>query len=346
MDSKRLIHAVAGSGKTRTIVEFLNPEKRNLIITYTENNQNVLKNRIIQKFGSIPEHTYVYGVFEFLYSFCLVPYLGKRPKGINFDYIPKNGKYSESISSDGRVIHYQLSHILLSKEMTYNYKKNPIEVDYLVRIEKFFDYVYIDECQDFESYDFDWMLSLSKLNINVTLLGDFYQKTYSTSNAGNKGKAIHSDFNKWTAAIRNIGFKIDNQMLSFSYRCPSIICDFVSEKLKISISSKSVNSTASIELIEDREKIYKIMEDDSIIKLFYCKSLNYACYGQNWGASKGEEYKDVCIILNKRTYELFKKDQLDRLATTTKAKFYVACTRAMDNLYFISEDKVKYLKKV
>ncbi len=82
MDNKRLIHAVAGSGKTTKIIESIDPQKRNLILTYTETNQNTIRAKLIEKFGYIPESTFIFGVFEFLYSFCLVPYLGKRPKGI------------------------------------------------------------------------------------------------------------------------------------------------------------------------------------------------------------------------------------------------------------------------
>ena len=47
---------------------------------------NTIRGKLIDKLGYIPESTFVFGVFEFLYSFCLVPYLGKRPKGINFEY--------------------------------------------------------------------------------------------------------------------------------------------------------------------------------------------------------------------------------------------------------------------
>ena len=43
MGNKRLIHAVAGSGKTTKIIESINPNNRNLIITYTENNQNNIR---------------------------------------------------------------------------------------------------------------------------------------------------------------------------------------------------------------------------------------------------------------------------------------------------------------
>jgi len=71
MGDKRLIHAVAGSGKTTKIIESINPNNRNLIITYTENNQNNIREKLIAKFGHIPENTSVFGVFEFLYNpFC------------------------------------------------------------------------------------------------------------------------------------------------------------------------------------------------------------------------------------------------------------------------------------
>ena len=48
---KRIIFAVAGSGKTSLIIEKLTLEKRNLLITYTENNFINLRSKIINKFG-------------------------------------------------------------------------------------------------------------------------------------------------------------------------------------------------------------------------------------------------------------------------------------------------------
>ena len=51
---KRIIHAVAGSGKTRYIIESLDLDTRIAIITYTITNQIELKNRIIKKFGRLP----------------------------------------------------------------------------------------------------------------------------------------------------------------------------------------------------------------------------------------------------------------------------------------------------
>ena len=83
---KRIIHAVAGSGKTRYIIESLDLDTRIAIITYTITNQIELKNRIIKRFGRLPDNIHVFGLFQFLYSFCLRPYYcEKKLKGIDFN---------------------------------------------------------------------------------------------------------------------------------------------------------------------------------------------------------------------------------------------------------------------
>lgn len=347
MDNKRLIHAVAGSGKTTKIIESIDPQKRNLIITYTETNQNTIRAKLIDKLGYIPDSTFIFGVFEFLYSFCLVPYLGKRPKGINFDYETQGRFDNNSIDTTGRIIQNQLSKSLLRGFLIY--KRNNIHFDnsYLERIDKFFDCVFVDECQDFESDDFDWLLSLSKLNAGVLLLGDFYQKTFKTSRRGNKGKGIHSSFENWLKVISDSGFKIDLSSLSKSYRCPKIVCDFIVESLDIKISSqKKENPTTNIMFIDSQDKIESIMTDDSIMKLFYQKFYDYDCKSQNWGDSKGSEYENVCVVLNPKTYKLFDSGRLSDLSTQTKSKFYVACTRTRGDLYFVNQKDLTDFKKI
>lgn len=347
MDNKRLIHAVAGSGKTTKIIESIDPQKRNLILTYTETNQNTIRAKLIDKFGYIPESTFIFGVFEFLYSFCLVPYLGKRPKGINFDYETQGKIDNNSIDITGRIIQNQLSKSLMRGELIYKKNNIPFDNSYLERIDKFFDCIYVDECQDFASDDFDWLLSLSNLNAEVSLLGDFYQKTFSTSRRGNKGKGIHSSFENWIKVISDSGFEIDLSSLSKSYRCPKIVCDFIVDNLAIEIlSQREEKLPAEIILIDSKDKIESIMTDDNVMKLFYQKSYEYDCKSQNWGDSKGSEYENVCIVLNPTTYKLFAANHLNELSSQTKSKFYVACTRTRGNLYFVNQKDIIDYKKI
>ena len=48
---KRVIFAVAGSGKTTYIVNELSLEKRSLILTYTDGNYDNISRKILAKFG-------------------------------------------------------------------------------------------------------------------------------------------------------------------------------------------------------------------------------------------------------------------------------------------------------
>lgn len=346
MDNKRLIHAVAGSGKTTKIIESIDPQKRNLIITYTETNQNTIRAKLIDKLGYIPESTFIFGVFEFLYSFCLVPYLGKRPKGINFDYETQGKFDNSSIDTTGRIIQNQLSKSLIRGALIYNRSNIPFDNSYLERIDKFFDCIYVNECQDFESDDFDWLLNLSNLEADVLLLGDFYQKTFKTSRRGNKGKGIHSSFENWLKVISDSGFEIDLSSLSKSYRCPKIVCEFIVGNLAIEIlSQREEKLSAEINLIDSQDKIESIMTDDNVMKLFYQKSYDYDCKSQNWGDSKGSEYENVCVVLNPTTYKLFVANRLNELPSQTKSKFYVACTRTRRNLYFVKQSDIENYRK-
>jgi DNA helicase-2/ATP-dependent DNA helicase PcrA len=73
---KRVIFAVAGSGKTTYIVDNLSKRKRSLIVTYTIANYNNLSKKIAEKFnGTWPECITLMTYFTFLYRFCYKPYL-------------------------------------------------------------------------------------------------------------------------------------------------------------------------------------------------------------------------------------------------------------------------------
>lgn len=45
----------------------------------------------------------------------------------------------------------------------------------------FYDYVLIDEFQDFREYDYELIISLSKVLSNVLLVGDYFQHSVSAT---------------------------------------------------------------------------------------------------------------------------------------------------------------------
>lgn len=88
---KRVIFAVAGSGKTTYIVNELSLEKRSLILTYTDGNYDNISRKILAKFGGRwPNSVTLMTYFSFLYNFCYKPYFADiiHAKGIVFDNNP------------------------------------------------------------------------------------------------------------------------------------------------------------------------------------------------------------------------------------------------------------------
>ena len=333
---KRVIFAVAGSGKTTHIIKELDESKRSLIITYTVNNYNNLKAKLIGKFGYIPQNIRIYTYFTFLYSFCYKPFcfLQYGTKGINFR--PNKNKYAKDTQ---RYIdkYKRLYSNRISRFLDYN---NIIDA-ILRRIVKYFDYIFIDEVQDFAGHDFNFLKHLSKANINILFVGDFHQHTYDTSRDGNVNSTLHDDYEIFRSKFEEMGLKVDTNSLLKSYRCSPTVCEFITGTLGIEIHSHNEKGT-EVNLLTEPSEIIDIITSNEVIKLFYNIHYIYKLYSSNWGECKGIDYfNDVCVVLNKTTSDGYHNDSLLDLKPMVKNKLYVACTRARNNLYLLYEKDFK-----
>lgn len=341
---KRVVLAVAGAGKTTYIIDQLKEDSRALLITYTDNNTRTLKNRIIKKFGYVPESIRVLSYFTFIYTYCLKPLYGYelKLKGINFiQQIPpqilrtKKDTREHYIDSFQRIYSNRISKLLIEFRLV---------PDVLDRLKRYFDSIYIDEIQDFAANDFNFVCQLSGFKTKVILVGDFYQHTFGTSSDGNTQRGLYDCFDKYNKKLEDAGYDIDTTLLSNSHRCPPEVCKFVLDNLGIQIESHSA-ALGSVGLIDSSERIDALFGNDKIIKLFYKSSDKYPGNTDNWGNVKGlDDFEDVCVVLNPTTLKAFKENSLADLAPTTKNKLYVACTRTKKNLYFVDENKLKKYK--
>lgn len=328
---KRIILAVAGSGKTTYIIDQLCLTKRHILLCYTTENYNVLRENIIKKFNCLPPNIFLFTLFSFLYSFCYRPLCEDYAQnGISFLKPP--GPRAPNVNSRTKQIYSSR----LSLEI---YEK---KLRYIDRINKYFDSIFIDEAQDFASYDFDWLLSLAETNKPVLVVGDFYQHTFNSSTNNKKNNNLYKKGQTYYLD-RFDKFHKDTKTLSKSYRCPPSVCDFISNNIGIKIESHNSNPS-EILFIEEESKINSIMKDNSIKKLFYQNHYKYDCSSNNWGNCKGNTYANVCVVLNPNTYKLYNENKLKELKSATRAKFYVACSRTKGNLYFIDESKIKAYK--
>lgn len=327
--TKKILQAVAGSGKTQLIIDnLINNNNQIAIITYTEVNQKVLKDRIISAFnGALPSNIHVFGLFQFLYIFCILPYEIDRPKGINFNTLPTSA-HNQYIYKDNfdRFYKDRLSKYVLDSH-------NP----YIQRIDAFFSQVYIDEVQDFGGDDLSWLGSLKECNADVIAVGDYFQGTFQTSSRGNTNKKVKSDIANYKNAFEKNKYLFDDKTLRKSRRCTHRTCQFVRKNLGIDIFAADSNSFGDLpRVIQDEEIFLELWNNKQIKKLFYREHAKYDCFNSmNWGQAKGITEEDVCIIPTKGIFEMILKDDFGAIAPRTKAGFYVACTRAKRNIFFL-----------
>ena len=182
------------------------------------------------------------------------------------------------------------------------------DVDLLrARLKKYFDQILVDEIQDFAGYDFNLLFDITAGNLGATFVGDFFQHTFDTSRDGGVNRNLHKDYEKYIGIIFGKGFDVDVDTLGRSYRSSPSVCRFIADEIGIEISSHRDDNT-SITYITDSDVAASLFEDYELVKLFYQSHNQYLCYSDNWGASKGiDHFGSVCVVLNKKTDELFKK---------------------------------------
>ena len=335
---KCLMLAVAGSGKTTYLISLLNLEQRFLLVTYTRNNYEHLKRSVIRKFGYFPENIKVLKYFQFVYSFCYKPFCGldKRANGISFDLPPEQTRYRPGTDEfyrtrSGRLYHNRIAH--------YCYAQCVDAIK--ARLDKYYDYLLIDEVQDFAGHDFNLLLSILPDSCNTICVGDFFQHTYDTSLDGNVRSSLYKNLKPYVKEWQNAGATVDMVSLSKTRRCSAEICGFVSQ-MGITIESTG-EAEGNVCFLDEKAQCESIINEPSIPKLFYSNGSKYFCAGMNWGASKGlDHFVDICVVLNKSSYELYRKGKLNEMNPQTKNKLYVACTRAHRHLYIMS---YKWLEK-
>jgi hypothetical protein len=339
---KSVIFAVAGSGKTSLVIERLSLDQRALIITYTENNHRHLRNKIIQKFGTIPSNITLMTYFSFLHGFCYRPLMQLKigSRGLTFRRPPDRQIPLTDIARfrDGsrRLYHNRLAKFLQLRGCVPAIK---------ARIERFYDCVYVDEVQDFAGHDFNLLLDISKAKAGMTFVGDFYQHTFDTSRDGAVNGTLHDDMAKYEKRFRDAGIAVDKTTLGRSWRCATSTCDFISTKLQIAMGSH-VERAGEIVTVLEQAQANALHADPSVVKLFLQEHGKYGCYSQNWGASKGmDHFEDVCVVLGLEAWKRYQAGNLHEAKPQTRNKLYVACSRARGKLFFVQDKLFKAFKQ-
>lgn len=350
MCQNKLITAAAGSGKTTFLIkEALElTENEVLITTYTQENEEEIRKKVIKLNGCIPENLTIQTWFSFLIQHGVRPYRSilydKRVKGLKFvnsqsavKYYSKRGfpvTYSEEGNFDK---HYftENSKVYSDKLSKFVVRCNDESDEKVIgRISEIYSHIFIDEAQDLAGYDLSLLKRLFKSNTAILLVCDPRQVTYLT-HWERKYKKYQNG--KIVEFIRNecggCDVEVDNESLSKSYRNNPEICEFANalypDKDPVQSANKKKTGHDGIFLVS-KKGCQKYLKDYEPVQLRWDvrnEDVDDRYKVLNFGQAKGRSFDRVLIYPTSDMLN-WVNDHSTSLNDQTRAKFYVAITRA------------------
>ncbi len=347
--NNHLTLAVAGSGKTRGIVEACaaaDPAERILVLTYTSANQQELSDRLAAEAGS-HHNIEVSGWFSFLIGHYIRPYLpfayeGKRVRGFDFKSEPQHGVANEkwrryfNQQSEVRKVHLaQIAHRVNEAA-----GGAPIR-----RLERIYDRIFIDEVQDLCGWDLEVLRLLMASKIPLEMVGDVRQAILVTNNRESKNKKYKYmkiwDWFKSEERARRLTVGQECK----TYRCRPEIAELADS---LFATDRGFDLTVSEnDTTTDHDGIFLVKSNDveAYMRIYSPmllrrtaasgRELNYL-EPMNIGVSKGLGRKHVLIYPTTEVKKLLRRGSA--LEEQAAAYLYVAVTRAEQSVAFILDD--------
>ncbi len=208
----------------------------------------------------------------------------------------------------------------------------------LERLRVLYSRIFVDEVQDLAGWDLELVEILLRSGLPVRLVGDVRQSTYRTNNA-KKNSAF------WGFRVLNKYKQWEEKKLctvqhrSTSHRCPQSICDladslFVDFDFELTTSERSVNPSfhSGVFLVpSDRAMDYRNQHGAQALRFDAKTDVAGAI---NFGESKGLQFDHVLIYPNGPLKRWLQSGDATHLPDSTRAKLYVAITRARCSVAF------------
>lgn len=357
MKKNKLVIASAGSGKTTLLINHaLSIKNENVLITtYTEANQEEIRKKIIMQNGFIPSNITIQTWFSFLLQHGVRPYQGTMFEKKITGLILVNKKSAiKYYRQNGMPVCYKESEI----EKHYFSKSTKIYSDKLSkfvikccknssnavikRLERIYSHILVDEVQDLAGYDLELLKLLSKSKANLLMVGDPRQVTYLTHLEAKYKKYRNGAIKDFVLnECKKINIDIDESSLSVSHRCNKAICKFASKlypQLPQAKSKQQKQTTHDgvffipVEDVPDYLKKYNAIQ----LRLNKRVIVDEKFDVMNFGAAKGLTFERV-LIYPTADMKKWIKNNSHKLKNTTRAKFYVALTRAKYSVGIVCE---------
>lgn len=349
VDTNHLTLAVAGSGKTQSIIDACvaaDPAQKILVLTYTSANQRVLKQRLASEAGD-RHRIEVTGWFSFLIGEFVRPYLpfefpGKRVRGFDFKSDPQqyvgNDEWRRYFNRQDEVRRVHLAQ--LAHRVNQAAAGAPIR-----RLARVYDHIYIDEVQDLCGWDLEILDLLMDSEMSLTMVGDVRQAILVTNNRERKNKQyMYLKVWDWLRRKERAGKLLIAQDRE-SYRCGPEITQFADSLFSDELGFESTISKRHAHSIHQGIFLVKTSDVDSYVYKFRPLLLRRtASSGRslaqhqpiNIGLAKGMESDHVLIHPTSEIKSMLRTSTA--LDSNRAAYLYVAVTRAKHSVAFILDD--------
>lgn len=353
-----LIIAAAGSGKTTYIVkkalEIHND--RVLITTFTEANEREICKKIIEFNGCIPANLTVQTWFSFLLQHGVKPYQSLIYEGKINGLKLVDSKSGLKYKSDDKTFYYgekdipefyfnHAMQIYSDKIAKFVYKVNQLSQNLVLnRLNRIYQYIFIDEVQDFAGYDLKIMKDIMKSSSELIMVGDPRQVTYYTHTESQYKQYRNGKIEEFIKTeCKDCSIIVDKKSLVISHRNNKDICEFANqiypEYEPCGYDNKDLTGHDGIYFVRRQDvelylKTFKpIQLRDSVKTKVYSE---YAVI--NFGDSKGLTFDRVLIYPTQNMLDWI-INHSNSLPPQSKAKLYVAVTRAKYSVGIIFDNK-------
>lgn len=352
--TNRLVIAAASSGKTTYLVEEALKIKaqRVLITTYTESNEAEIRQKFFDVIGHVPANVVIMTWFSLLITHGVKPFQGAvfdfpvrgmllvqaqsairytNRQGIGVPW-PDDDIAHHFFDSQGQVFSDKLSKLVIRCDQ----QSGGAVIDRLSRV---FAHVFVDEVQDLAGYDLDILETLARSPVRLLMVGDPRQVTYLTHNERRLAKYANGGIADFLRTLpKKLKVEIDDASLNHSHRNSAAICAVSSRLFQGFAATKAcdcascrrsppTNAGVFILKVSDYAHYLATIKPMQLRDRITSSGVDPSSPAMNFGESKGRGFDHV-VILPTSPMKKWLADPNSELAPQSRAKFYVALTRA------------------